>query len=234
MAVARRQITARILYLANCAQGSIPVSICEQRVDPWEDQGPDLSRCRRIVTPLHCEPMMALLEERRQCVGQVSRHEGRYDSPGLDLSAGSASSSSWSCELGRSRGEVETSAPAEILHPTAHSLIESESSLPKDPPLSDTGALALRHRLATRGGCPSPSISHAETCRLWLRDKPYHRRGGRLAGNVRETRISAAAPAGRLQRRARCRLIMDPATRRNLELDATFQASADLTLARRF
>ncbi|HEY3849573.1 MAG TPA: DNA mismatch repair protein MutS [Steroidobacteraceae bacterium] len=214
-------------YLARLVRKGESVAICEQRGDPGKTKGPMEREVVRIVTPGTVTDE-ALLEERRDNVlGSVCSADGRFGLAWLDLSAGRFTV----MELDGAdalEAEIERLRPAEMLAPdgalpeAAHN---DERPWRARPPWhfdTDSATRALTEQFGTRDlagfGCAGKPLGIAAA--------------GALLSYVRETQ-KAALP----HLRALCTeehdgaLIMDPATRRNLELDESLAGKPELTLA---
>ena len=217
-------------YLAKLVRKGQSVAICEQRGDPGKTKGPMDREVVRIVTPGTVTDE-ALLEERRDNVlASVYGHEGRYGLAWLDLSAGRFSVMELA-NLASLEAEVERLRPAEILAPDGAQPDLSRSSAAEDYPWRtrapwhfdiDSATRALTDQFRTRDlagfGCADKPLAIAAA--------------GALLAYVRETQKSALPHLLSITTEERdAALIMDPATRRNLELDESLAGSPDLTLA---
>jgi DNA mismatch repair protein MutS len=217
-------------YLAKLVRKGQSVAICEQRGDPGKNKGPMDREVVRIVTPGTVTDE-ALLEERRDTVvASVCGQGGAYGLAWLDLSAGRFSV----MELGNLaalEAEVERLRPAEILAPDGaqpvltRSLAGEDRSWRARPPWHfeiDSATRALTEQFHTRDlagyGCADKPLAIAAA--------------GALLAYVRETQKSALPHLLSITTEERdAAVIMDPATRRNLELDESLAGSAELTLA---
>jgi len=217
-------------YLAKLVRQGQSVAICEQRGDPGKTKGPMDREVVRIVTPGTVTDE-ALLEERRDNVlASVCGQEGRYGLAWLDLSAGRFSVMELA-NLAALEAEVERLRPAEILAPDGAQPALSRSSTAEDYPWRtrapwhfdiDSATRALTDQFRTRDlagfGCADKPAAIAAA--------------GALLAYVRETQKSALPHLLSITTEERdAALIMDPATRRNLELDESLAGSSDLTLA---
>ena len=217
-------------YLAKLVRKGQSVAICEQRGDPGKTKGPMDREVVRIVTPGTVTDE-ALLEERRDNVlASVCGQEGRYGLAWLDLSAGRFSVMGLA-NLASLEAEVERLRPAEILAPDGAQPALSRSSAAEDYPWRtrapwhfdiDSATRALTEQFRTRDlagfGCADKPLAIAAA--------------GALLAYVRETQKSALPHLLSITTEERdAALIMDPATRRNLELDESMAGSPDLTLA---
>jgi DNA mismatch repair protein MutS len=217
-------------YLAKLVRKGQSVAICEQRGDPGKTKGPMDREVVRIVTPGTVTDE-ALLEERRDNVlASVCGQQGRYGLAWLDLSAGRFSVMELE-NLASLEAEVERLRPAEILAPDGAQPDLSRSSAAEDYPWRtrapwhfdlDSATRALTDQFRTRDlagfGCADKPLGLAAA--------------GALLAYVRETQKSALPHLLSITTEERdAALIMDPATRRNLELDESMAGSPGLTLA---
>ena len=214
-------------YLARLVRKGESVAICEQRGDPGKTKGPMEREVVRIVTPGTVTDE-ALLEERRDNVlGSVCSADGRFGLAWLDLSSGRFTV----MELDGAdalEAEIERLRPAEMLAPDgalpagAHN---DERPWRARPPWhfdTDSAARALAEQFGTRDlagfGCAGKPLGVAAA--------------GALLSYVRETQKAALPHLRALSTEEHDgALIMDPATRRNLELDESLAGKPDLTLA---
>ena len=216
-------------YLAKLVRKGQSVAICEQRGEPGKTKGPMEREVVRIVTPGTITDE-ALLEERRDTVlASVYGQNGRYGLAWLDLSAGRFSVMELD-NLAALEAEVERLRPAEILAPDgaqpgfSRSLTEERPWRTRAPWHFelDSATRALTEQFHTRDlagfGCADKPLAIAAA--------------GALLAYVRETQKSALPHLLSITTEERdAALIMDPATRRNLELDESIAGSPDLTLA---
>ncbi|MDJ0807852.1 MAG: DNA mismatch repair protein MutS [Gammaproteobacteria bacterium] len=214
-------------YLARLVKAGESVAICEQTGDPAISKGPVERKVVRIVTPGTVTDE-ALLEERRETLLAALNEAGeRLGLAVLDLSSGR-----FSIQQLESRealaSELERLRPAELL-------LEEDSPLAEQ--LSGTGGITRRpvwhfdldsaEQLLTRQfgthdlsgfGCQDlPSAIGAAGCLLQY---------------VKETQRSALPHLQglRVEQREQA-IIIDAATRRNLELDHSLSGQSQHTLA---
>jgi DNA mismatch repair protein MutS len=217
-------------YLAKLVRKGESVAICEQRGEPGKTKGPMEREVVRIVTPGTVTDE-ALLDERRDNVlASVVRVDGRFGLAWLDLSAGRFSL----MELDDGAAldaEIERLRPAEILAPDgAHPLADNAAAREgrpwrERPPWHfdlESATRALTDQFHTRDlagfGCADKPLGVAAA--------------GALLAYVRETQKAALPHLLTLTTEERdASLIMDPATRRNLELDESLAGKPELTLA---
>jgi DNA mismatch repair protein MutS len=189
-------------YLAKLVRKGESVAICEQRGQPGKIKGPMEREVVRIVTPGTLTDE-ALLEERRDnLLASVFGANGRF---GL----------AW----------------LELLAPDGAQPPLTASSGPRDQPWrlrapwhfdTDSATRALTEQFRTRDlagfGCADKPLAIAAA--------------GALLAYVRETQKSALPHLLSITTEERdAALIMDPATRRNLELDESLAGKPELTLA---
>ncbi|HUE10294.1 MAG TPA: DNA mismatch repair protein MutS, partial [Steroidobacteraceae bacterium] len=215
-------------YLARLVRKGESVAICEQRGDPGKTKGPMEREVVRVVTPGTLTDE-ALLDERRDNVlASVCGAHGRFGLAWLDLSAARFSV----MELAGSaalEAELERLRPAELLAPdgaqppaAAHA---PERSWRLRAPWhfdTDSAARALTEQFHTR-----------DLAGFGCADKPLAiGAAGALLAYVRETQKAALPHLLSITTEEHDgALIMDPATRRNLELDESLAGKPELTLA---
>jgi DNA mismatch repair protein MutS len=215
-------------YLARLVRKGHSVAICEQRGEPGKTKGPMEREVVRIVTPGTVTDE-ALLEERRDNVlACVYGQDGRFGLAWLDLSAGRFAV----MEVGDAQAldaEIERLRPAELLAPDGA------------PPVGGMNMMERIWRLRAPWHFDLDSATRALTEQFHTRDlagfgcsdKPLAvAAAGALLGYLRETQKSALPHLRSLVTEERDgSLIMDPATRRNLELDESLAGKPELTLA---
>jgi DNA mismatch repair protein MutS len=217
-------------YLAKLVRKGESVAICEQRGIPGKIKGPMEREVVRIVTPGTVTDD-ALLEERRDTVlASVAGSQGRFGLAWLDLSAGRFSVMELA-GLPALDAEIERLRPAEILAPDGAQPSLAPSSALKERPWrlrppwhfdAESATRALTEQFQTRDlagfGCADKPLGVAAA--------------GALLAYVRETQKSALPHLTSIVTEERdAALIMDPATRRNLELDESLAGKPELTLA---
>jgi DNA mismatch repair protein MutS len=216
-------------YLAKLVRKGESVAICEQRGDPGKNKGPMEREVIRIVTPGTVTDE-ALLEERREnLLASVFEANGRFGLAWLDLSSGRFTV----MELGNVaalEAEIERLRPAELLAPDGTAPLLAPSQGPARPwrlraPWhfdTESATRALAEQFRTRDlagfGCAEKPLAIAAA--------------GALLAYVRETQRSALPHLTSIVTEERdAAVIMDPATRRNLELDESIAGKPELTLA---
>jgi DNA mismatch repair protein MutS len=217
-------------YLAKLVRKGESVAICEQRGEPGKVKGPMEREVVRIVTPGTVTDE-ALLDERRDNVlASVCGCGGRFGLAWLDLSAGRFSVMELAGQAALD-AEIERLRPAEILAPDG-----------AQPALGDAGGNQDRRwRLRAPWHFDTESATRALTeqfrthdlAGFGCADKPAAiAAAGALLAYVRETQKSALPHLLSITTEERdAALIMDPATRRNLELDESLAGKPELTLA---
>ncbi len=215
-------------YLARLVRKGESVAICEQRGEPGKTKGPMEREVVRIVTPGTVTDE-ALLDERRDTViASIYGRNGRFGLAWLDLSAGRFSV----MEVADTQAldaEIERLRPAELLAP--------DGALPSEHPQSGQRPWRLRPpwhfelEWATRVLCEQ--FNTLDLAGFGCADKPLAiAAAGALLGYARETQKAALPHLRSLTTEERDgALIMDPATRRNLELDESLAGKPELTLA---
>ena len=215
-------------YLARLVRKGESVAICEQRGDLAKTKGPMEREVVRIVTPGTVTDE-ALLEERRDTVlASVYGLSGRFGLAWLDLSAGRFTVMEVD-DAQALEAEIERLRPAELLTPdgalAAVGPQATERTWRLRPPWHfelDSATRALTEQFHTRDlagfGCADKPLAIAAA--------------GALLNYVRETQRAALPHLRGLNTEERdAALIMDPATRRNLELDESLTGKPELTLA---
>ena len=213
-------------YLARLVQKGESIAICEQLGDPAKSKGPVDRQVVRVITPGTVTDD-ALLDDRHETLAAAVARDGqRFGLAWLDLAAGRF------CVL-QSEGDQALAAELERLKPAE--LLTSES---------DRGAEHLRAGTAIRTRPPwyfeLASASRLLTDQLGTLDlKGFGAdelplaisAAGALLQYVRDTQKSAAPHIRGLQVEERTEaLILDAATRRNLEIDTSMSGRDDATL----
>jgi DNA mismatch repair protein MutS len=215
-------------YLAKLVRKGESVAICEQRGVPGKAKGPMEREVVRIVTPGTVTDD-ALLEERRDnLLASVYGSHGRFGLAWLDLSAGRFCVMEVA-GIAALEAEIERLRPAELLAPDGAQ------------PALTAGLKEKPWRLRAPWHFDAESATRSLTEQFRTRDlagfgcadKPLGiAAAGALLAYVRETQKSALPHLMSLTTEERdAALIMDPATRRNLELDESLAGKPELTLA---
>jgi DNA mismatch repair protein MutS len=217
-------------YLAKLVRKGESVAICEQRGEPGKTKGPMEREVVRIVTPGTVTDE-ALLDERRDTVlasvfGAGSRHGLAW----LDLSAGRFSVMELE-NVAALEAEIERLRPAEILTPDNNPPGLDAATSSQDRPWRPRAPWHFDLESARRG--LTEQFRTRDLSGFGCEDKPLGiAAAGALLAYVRETQKSALPHLLSITTEERdAALIMDPATRRNLELDESLAGKPDLTLA---
>ncbi|MFZ2508876.1 MAG: DNA mismatch repair protein MutS [Steroidobacteraceae bacterium] len=214
-------------YLARLVKRGVPVAICEQVGEVGKSKGPVEREVVRVVTPGTVTDDALLDAKRENLLAAIAADGGSFGLAWLDLSAGRFSV--LECEGGESLlSELERLRPAELL------LAEGSGGgvagavrarVVERPPWhfeQDSARRALNQQFGTKdlagfgAGELGPAVGAAGALLQYVRDT---QRGAlpHLTGLTCESRDEALA--------------MDPATRRNLELDRSLAGHDEYTLA---
>jgi len=213
-------------YLARLVRKGESVAICEQLGDPGTAKGPIERQVVRIVTPGTVTDA-ALLEERADTLLAALVCDGtRFGLAWLDLAAGR-----FTVLQGEGRaalaGELERLKPAELLLAEAAAdtgLVRAGTAIRTRPPWHFELASASR-LLTDQLGTLDLKGFGADELPLAIRA------AGALLQYVRDTQKSALPHIRALQVEERTEaLLLDAASRRNLEIDSSLSGHADATL----
>ena len=216
-------------YLAKLVRLRQPVAICEQIGDPSTSKGPVERKVVRIVTPGTLTEE-ALLEERRDnLLLALHRHGIDYGIAFLDLGSGRFSMLQITGEEALA-GELERLQPAEILIAEDHS--SAQTSFAEHPGLRRRPVWHFDLESATRGLCQQFGTLNLEGF-LGSEEVPLAvAAAGCLLEYVKDTQRSALPHlTGLSVERREDSIIIDAASRRNLELEYSLSAQHDHTLA---
>jgi DNA mismatch repair protein MutS len=213
-------------YLARLVRKGESVAICEQMGDPAKSKGPVEREVVRIITPGTVTDD-ALLEERHETLVAATTRDGeRFGLAWLDLAAGrfTVLQASGGSALA---AEIERLKPAELLIP---------EGMPEDD-VRRTGT-ALRSRppwnfeLASASRLLTDQLGTLDLKGFGADDLPLAiAAAGALLQYVRDTQKTSLPHIRGLHVEERTdALIIDAATRRNLELDASLTGREDATL----
>ncbi len=216
-------------YLAKLVRRGESVAICEQRGEPGKTKGPMEREVVRIVTPGTLTDEALLDERRDNLLASVYGVGARVGLAWLDLSAGRFSVMEIE-GLDALDAELERLKPVEILVPDGATPALPAASGAERPwrvrapwhfDLS-SAMRALTEQFRTR-----------DLAGFGCQDKPLAiSAAGALLAYVRETQKAALPHLLAITTEDRDQaLIMDAATRRNLELDQSLAGLSDLTLA---
>ena len=212
-------------YLARAVRKGVSVAICEQIGDPAKAKGPVERQIVRIVTP-GTVTEDSLLEERRDTLLAALCPTGeQFGLAWLELSSGRFHATEEASEEALA-AELERLRPAELLVPEGFTRLPAGfgGAVRQRPPWhfeSESAARQLCEQFGTR-----------DLAGFGLSEQPLAiAAAGCLLNYVRETQKSALPHL----RGIRCELredalLLDAATRRNLELDSSLAGRADSTL----
>ena len=213
-------------YLAKLVKEGISVAICEQIGDPATSKGPVDRKVMRIVTPGTVSDE-ALLDSRRDNLLVAVHHDGdNYGIASLDMASGRFLVLEVK-GLDAALGELQRLSPAELLlsdHLTTPALVENRKGLRRRGPWEfdyETAERLLVQQFGTKDlagfGCDH---LHTALCAA-----------GCLLSYARETQRTALPHVRSLAHENRDEaVIMDAATRRNLELDINLNGGDEHTL----
>jgi DNA mismatch repair protein MutS len=223
-------------YLARLVRRGESVAICEQIGDPAKSKGPVERQVVRVVTPGTVTDE-ALLEQRRETLLAALVRDGeRCGLAWLDLAAGrfSVLECSGSAALA---GELERLQPAELLAPEDQ-VTPDGSALAGHRAPPPRGGLRLRTRphwhfdLASASRLLTDQMGTLDLRGFGVDELPLAiRAAGALLQYVRDTQKSALPHIRALGVEDRDdALVLDAATRRNLELDQSLSGNERATL----
>ncbi len=210
-------------YLARLVKQGEPVAICEQTGVVGKSKGPVTREVVRILTPGTLTDD-ALLDARRENLLAALAVDGdRFGIAWLDLAAGRFSVLEGE-GLESLAGELERLRPAELLLPEG-ARVTAAARIVERPPwhfVEDAALRALTVQFGTRDlagfGCEDLTLAIGAA--------------GALLQYARDTQKGALPHLTSLTRESRDdTLVMDAATRRNLELDTSLAGREDATLA---
>ena len=213
-------------YLARLVRKGESVAICEQTGDPAKSKGPVERDVVRIITPGTVTDA-ALLEDRQETLVAAAARDGeRFGLAWLDLAAGRFTVLE-SAGRGALAAEIERLKPAELLIAEGapdQDVKRNGTSVRSRPPWNFE--LASASRLLT------DQLGTLDLKGFGADDLPLAiAAAGALLQYVRDTQKTALPHIRGLHVEERTdALIIDAATRRNLELDASLTAREDATL----
>ncbi len=213
-------------YLARLVKQGESVAICEQVGDPATSKGPVERKVVRVITPGTVSDE-ALLEERRDnWLTAIFAHQQNYGVASLDMTSGRFQVLEVEGEEALA-GEIERLSPAELLICEDQALPEwltKRTGIRKRPPWDfdlDSGVTALCRQFGTRdlSGYGVDDLNTALQA------------AGSLLLYARETQRTALPHIQGLSvERREDSVILDAATRSNLELDVNLSGGRDNTL----
>ncbi|HVW68428.1 MAG TPA: DNA mismatch repair protein MutS [Steroidobacteraceae bacterium] len=214
-------------YLAKLVRKGESVAICEQMGDPAKSKGPVERQVTRIVTPGTVTDE-ALLDERQETlVAALARDGERFGLAWLDLAAGRFT-------VAQSEGSQTLAAELERLKPAE--LLVAEGALGTDASVRHGTALRSRppwhFELASASRLLTDQMGTLDLKGFGADELPLAIcAAGALLQYVRDTQKASVPHIRSLNVEERTdALIIDAATRRNLELDASLSRNEDATV----
>ncbi|MET0118866.1 MAG: DNA mismatch repair protein MutS [Sedimenticola sp.] len=214
-------------YLAKLVRQGESVAICEQVGDPATSKGPVERKVVRVVTPGTVTDE-ALLEERRDnLLAALLELNGHFGLATLDLSGGRFVIQQMASEEALA-GELERLRPAELLLPEDYAL---PATAPRQGGITHRPAWHFDHDTAER--LLTRQFGTRDLGGFGCADQPLAvTAAGCLLQYVEETQRSALPHIRGLSvERREDAIIIDAATRRNLELDHSLSGQPQHTLA---
>jgi len=214
-------------YLAKLVQLGESVAICEQIGDPALSKGPVERKVVRIVTPGTISDEALLQERQDNLLAAICQGERGFGYATLDISSGRFLLSEPS-DQETMAAELQRSNPAELLYSedlAAMSLIEHRRGLRRRP-IWEFELDTARQQLNLQFGTRDLSGFGVEQAQLALRA------AGCLLQYVKDTqRTSLPHIRSLTMERQQDGIIMDAATRRNLEITQNLAGGTENTLA---
>ncbi|PVY79127.1 DNA mismatch repair protein MutS [Tamilnaduibacter salinus] len=214
-------------YIARLVRGGHSIAICEQLGDPTASKGPVERQVVRIVTPGTLSDE-ALLEDRQDnLLLAIHNHRDEFGLATLDISSGRFSVSEFSGEESL-QAELQRLRPAEILISEDfpyEELLEGFNGIRRQGPWlfeRDTAHRLITQQLQVRDlsgfGCEDITLALSAA--------------GCLLQYARETQRTTLPHIRKLSRERREEaVILDAASRRNLEIDTNLTGGQNYTLA---
>ncbi|MEI7062807.1 DNA mismatch repair protein MutS [Dickeya chrysanthemi] len=214
-------------YLARLVQLGESVAICEQIGDPATSKGPVERKVVRIVTPGTISDEALLQEKQDNLLAAIWQENRGFGYATMDISSGRFRLVE-PVDRDTMAAELQRTNPAELLYPEtfeAMPLIEHRHGLRRRP-LWEFELDTARQQLNLQFGTRDLTGFGVEQARLGLRA------AGCLLQYAKDTqRTSLPHIRGITMERQQDGIIMDAATRRNLELTQNLSGGVDNTLA---
>ncbi len=214
-------------YLAKLVQLGESVAICEQIGDPATSKGPVERKVVRIVTPGTITDEALLQERQDNLLAAIWQDARGFGYATLDVSSGRFRVAEPQ-DLETMAAELQRTNPAELLYPETFeqmALIEQRHGLRRRP-LWEFELETARQQLNLQFGTRDLTGFGVEQAHQALRA------AGCLLQYVKDTqRTSLPHIRGLTMERQQDGIIMDAATRRNLELTQSLSGGSDNTLA---
>jgi DNA mismatch repair protein MutS len=215
-------------YLARLVRRGQSVAICEQIADGAQGRGPMQRQVVRVVTP-GTVTEEALLEQRRETLlAALVAEAGRFGLAWLELSSGRFTVLEADA-AGDVDAELERLRPAELL--VAEEQAQALAAACRQPPVVRSRA-AWHFELASASRLLADQFGTLDLRGFGVTERPLAiRAAGALLQYVRETQKTALPHIRALQVEERGDgLLIDAATRRNLELDVSLSGHEAATL----
>jgi DNA mismatch repair protein MutS len=214
-------------YLARLVQLGESVAICEQIGDPAQSKGPVERKVVRIVTPGTISDEALLNERQDNLLAAIWQDSRGFGYATLDISSGRFRLTE-PADREAMAAELQRTNPAELLYPedfAAMDLIENRRGMRRRP-LWEYELDTARQQLNLQFGTRDLSGFGVENAHLALRA------AGCLLQYVKDTqRTSLPHIRSLTMERQQDSIIMDAATRRNLEITQNLAGGVDNTLA---
>jgi len=214
-------------YLARLVQLGESVAICEQVGDPATSKGPVERKVVKVVTPGTVSDEALLTDRQDNLLVSVFEHKSSYGIAYLDISSGRFVVTE-PTSLEQLQAELQRLSPAELLYPesfTEYGLIQSYKGIRKRPDWEydfDTAQSVLTKQFGTK-----------DLSGFGINDKHYAIcAAGCLFQYVKDTQRTALPHIRSIiAESATTGVVLDAATRRNLELTQNLQGGLENTLA---
>jgi DNA mismatch repair protein MutS len=214
-------------YIARLVRAGQSIAICEQIGDPATSKGPVERQVVRIVTPGTLSDDAYLEDRRDNLLVAIYSHREQFGFASLDISSGRFAVSELE-NLEALQGELQRLRPAEILISEDfpyEDVLEGLTGIRRQGPWlfeSDTAHRVITHQLQVRDltgfGCEDLTLAICAA--------------GCLLQYARETQRTALPHIRKLTRERRDEaVILDAASRRNLEIDTNLMGGHLHTLA---
>ncbi len=214
-------------YLAKLVQLGESVAICEQIGDPAQSKGPVERKVVRIVTPGTISDEALLNERQDNLLAAIWQDARGFGYATLDISSGRFRLTE-PADREAMAAELQRTNPAELLYPedfAAPELIENRRGMRRRP-LWEYELDTARQQLNLQFGTRDLNGFGVENAQLALRA------AGCLLQYVKDTqRTSLPHIRSLTMERQQDSIIMDAATRRNLEITQNLAGGVDNTLA---
>ncbi|HGJ5891035.1 MAG TPA: DNA mismatch repair protein MutS [Arsenophonus apicola] len=214
-------------YLAKLVQLGESVAICEQIGDPATSKGPVERKVVRIVTPGTVTDEALLQERQDNLLAAIWQQEQRYGYATLDITSGRFIISEMA-DINTISAELQRTRPAELLYPenfTNIALFENNKGLRRRP-LWEFELDTAKQQLNLQFGTQDLMGFGVEKATLALRA------AGCLLQYVKDTQRTALPHIRSItMEQQKETIILDAATRRNLELTQNLSGGSDNTVA---